>query len=145
MARNTILLRGHAREEAFTASPYAITPGMLVELDGAGDVIPHTTDEGIAFPIFAKEQHENQGAGIDTDIAVDDEVIVLFPELGAKINAFTSDTLAEGDYVTSDGAGGVRLADSGSFVIGVAAAASDLTGTNGRVEIYVGALGVATS
>lgn len=145
MARNTILLRGTAREEARISDPYAITPGMLCELADAGKAIPHTTDEGMAFPIFAKEQHENQGAGIDDDIAVGDEVVLLFPEQGAKINAFTSDTILEGDFVTSDGAGGVRVADSGSFVIGVAAADSDLTGTNGRVEIYVAALGAATS
>lgn len=145
MARNTILLRGQAREEGRIATPYAITPGMLVELADAGAAIPHTTDEGMAFPMFAKEQHENQGAGIDDDIAIGDEVQILFPEQGAKINAFTSDTILEGEFVTSDGAGGVRLADSGSFVIGVAAADSDLSGTNGRVEIYVTPLGVATS
>lgn len=143
MARNTILLRGQAREEGRIATPYAITPGMLVELADAGAAIPHTTDGGQGMPIFAKEQHENQGAGIDTDIAVADEVQILFPEHLAKINAFTSDTIAEGEQVCSDGAGGVRLADSGDYVLGVAAADSDLSGTNGRVEIYVAALGVS--
>lgn len=143
MARNTILLRGNAREETRLADLYAITPGMLVALADAGTAIPHDSDGGQAFPIFAKEQHENQGAGIDADIAVDDECGILFPEQGAKINAFTSATIVEGETVCSDGVGGVRVADSGDYVIGVAAADSDLSGDNGRCEIYVAALGVS--
>lgn len=137
MARNTILLRGQAREEQVTTTG-VITPGMLVDMaTGAA----HAVDGGQVLPVFAKEQHENQGAGIDDDIASGDEAIVLFPDHLAKINAFTSDTIAAGENVASDGAGGVRLASSGDFVIGEAAAASDLSGTNGRVEIWVASLG----
>jgi len=143
MARNTILLRGKAREEGRLADCYVLTPGMLVELADAGTVIPHTTDGGQAAPIFVREQWENDGADIDDDIALDDEAILIFPEMGAKINAYTSDTIEEGDTVCSDGEGGVRLADSGDYVIGTAAEDSDLTGTNGRVEIYVWPLGVS--
>lgn len=139
MPRNTILLRGQAREEEVTTTA-AITPGMLVDM---GTGAAHAVDGGQALPVFAKEQHENQGAGIDDDIASGDEAIVLFPDHLAKINAFTSDTIAAGEPVTSDGSGGVRLADSGDYVIGEAAAASDLSGTNGRVEIWVAAQGVS--
>lgn len=141
--RNKILLSGNAREEVRIADPYVVTPGMLVQLVSGGTAIPHTTDGGQALLIFAREQHENQGADVDDNIAIDDEVTILFPELGAKVNAFTEDTIAEGQTVCSDGAGGVRLADSGDYVVGVAAAASDLSGANGRVEIYVGPLGVS--
>jgi hypothetical protein len=143
MARNTILLRGQAREEGRIVETATITPGMLVQLETGGEVIRHAVDGGQAFPMFAKENHENDGAGIDTVIADADSITVLFPEQGAKINAFTSDTIAEGEFVCSDGVGGVRLADSGDYVIGQAAADSDLGGTVGRVEIYVAALGVS--
>lgn len=142
--RNTILLRGNAREEARIADVYAITPGMLLELADAGTVIPHTTSGGQVFAvIFAREQHENQGGNIDDDVIVDDEVTIIFPELGAKINAYTADTIAEGEPVCSDGSGGVRLADSGDYVLGVAAEDSDLSGSNGRCEIYIGPGGVS--
>lgn len=140
MARNVTLLRGNAREESGIASE-AITPGMLVEFGGSDDFQKHSTASGSAAPWFAREQHENQGAGIDDDIAAGDEVTVLFPELGAKINAFTSATIAKGDFVESDGAGGVAVFGSGA-IIGVAAAASDLSGTNGRVEIIIAPVGV---
>ena len=104
-------------------------------------VVAHAGDGAQAVPRFARAQHENQGASIDTDIAVGDEVTVLYPELGAKVNAFTSATITTGEYVCSDGAGGVRVAGSGDSVVGQAAADSDLSGTNGRVEIYVSPLG----
>jgi len=143
MARNTILLRGQAREEGRIVETATITPGMLVQLEATGEAIRHAVDGGQAFPIFAKENHENDGAGIDTVIADADSITLLFPEQGAKINAFTTDTIAEAEFVCSDGVGGVRLADSGDYVIGVAAAASDLSGSVGRVEIYVAALGVS--
>jgi hypothetical protein len=143
MARNTILLRGMAREEGRIVETATITPGMLVQLETGGEVIRHAVDGGQAFPMFAKENHENDGAGIDTVIADADSITILFPEQGAKINAFTTDTIAEGDFVCSDGVGGVRLADSGDYVIGQASADSDLGGSVGRVEIYVAALGVS--
>jgi hypothetical protein len=145
MARNTILLRGTALEETRLADLYAMTPGMLASLAAAGTVIPHSVDGGMAAPIFVRESHENQGAGIDTDIPIDGECPLLFPHLGAKVNALTADTIAEGDYVASAGDGGVRLADSLDWVVGVAAAASDLSGSNGRVEIYVYPLGNVTA
>lgn len=138
--RNVTLLRGNAVEDSGIASE-AITPGMLVEFGGSDDYQKHSTAGGAAAPWFAREQHENQGAGIDDDIASGDEVTVLRPQLGATINAFTSATIAKGEEVESDGAGGVRVYGSGSR-IGIAQAASDLSGTNGRVEIIIAPLGV---
>lgn len=138
--RKTILLRGQALERAGIASE-AITPGMLVELGGSDDYQKASTAGGSAAPWFAKEQHEYQGNGVDDDIASGDEVVVLAPQLGATINAFTSDTIAKGEAVESDGSGGVRVYGSG-FRIGIAQAASDLSGDNGRVEIIIAPLGV---
>lgn len=138
--RNVTLLRGKAVEVSGIASE-AITPGMLVEFGGSDDYQAHSTGGGAAAPWFAREQHENQGAGIDDDIASGDEVTVIRPQLGASINAFTSDTIVKGESVESDGDGGVRVYGSG-FRIGVAAADSDLSGTNGRVEIVIAPHGV---
>lgn len=143
MARNTILLRGDAREEARTVASAQVRPGMLVLLVGASSCRPYNVDGGQAFPVFARAQHENQGADIDDLIAVGDEATLIFPEQGAKVNAYTTETIEAGDPVTPDNAGGLRVADSGDYVIGVATADSDLGGTVGRVEIVVGALGAS--
>lgn len=141
MARNVIVLRGSPHEESFIASE-AITPGMLVEFDpsNADQILKHATAGGAAAPWFVREQHENQGADIDDDVALGDEATVVFARTGDKINAFTSDTITQGDFVESDGVGGVRLYGSGSRV-GVASRDSDLSGTNGRVEIIIAPIG----
>lgn len=137
--RNKILIRGNAREESslFTVQT---RPGMLLEIVAGGGVKPHATAGGVASMMFAREQHENQGGDVDDQIAAADYGTILFPELGAKINAVTSDTIARGDFVESDGAGGVRVYGSG-YRIGQAVAASDLSGTVGRVEIIVNPIG----
>lgn len=139
--RETIVLRGNPREEGFITSE-AITPGMLVEIDpsNADQILKHATAGGPAAPWFVREQHENQGADIDDNVASGDEATVVFAQTGDKINAYTSDTITQGDFVESDGVGGVRLYGSGS-IVGVAAKDGDLSGTNGRVEIIIAPIG----
>ncbi len=138
--RHTILLRGDAERHAGIAGD-DITPGHLVQYDPSGDgYIPHGTAGGAAAPWFAREQWENDGAGIDDDIAAGDEVVVLKPNLGATINAVTADTIARGDAVESAGNGAVRPHGSGA-AIGIASKDSDLSGDVGRVEIVIAPLG----
>lgn len=137
--RNTILLAGDAREDSGLADG-AITPGSLVQLTSTG-YNDNVSAGAVCIPAFAREQHENQGADVDDNIASGDNFTVLFPQHGAVINALTSDTIARGEYVESDGSGGVRLYGSG-FRIGQAQTASDLSGSNGRVEIVISPLGV---
>jgi len=144
MARNTILLRGDAVEDSFLVeASVAIRPGMLVEISpsAATHVQPHQTAGGAAAAIFARECHEDQGGDIDDTIAVSAEVTVLYPNLGSWINAYTSDTIAAGEWVESAGNGQIRLYGSG-YRIGFARNASDLTGTYGRVEIVIQPIGV---
>ena len=140
MARNTILIRGNAREESILFDE-ATRPGSLMEITSTG-VQKHNTAGGAVLVLaFAREQHENQGADVDDLIASGDNAAVIFPELGAKINAVTSDTIARGGAVESDGDGGVRAYGSG-YRIGVAVSASDLSGAVGRVEIILNPIGV---
>lgn len=138
MARRVILLRGNAREESGEAGAQ-LTPGMLVEMDTTGDDEwkPHATQGGGGLLAFVRAQHENDGAGIDTNIASGDDCTIIFPEQGAKVNAVTDDTIARGATVQSAGNGKVEPLASGGVGIGVAAAASDLSGTVGRVEIII--------
>lgn len=138
--RNTILIRGDAREKNGTFS--AVTrPGMLMQPNGTGGFEPHDEVAGRAAPIFAREQHELQGNDIDDNIASGDSATVLYPETGAVINAVTADTIDEGEWVESAGDGTVQLLSSG-YAIGQAVKASDLSGTVGRVEIAVATTGV---
>jgi len=136
MPRNTILLRGDAEEHSGIVTTATITPGMLVEMVGTNGYRRHATAAGAAAAFFARQQHENDGAGVDDAIAVGDEVTVLYAEKGATINAYTTDTIARGGFVESDGVGGVRAFGSG-VKLGVAQAASDLSGDVGRVEIII--------
>lgn len=139
--RNVILIQGNAREDTGIASG-AIRPGMLIEPTGTGEqYVAHNDAGGAAAPVFAREQHENDGAGIDDNIASASSFTPIFPEMGAKINAVTDDTIARGEWVESAGDGKVRLWGSG-YRVGYADAASDLSGTVGRVKIIIAPVGV---
>ena len=140
MSREAILLRGNAREENHLITDSAATPGMLMEQTATG-YKKHATAGGAAIVAVLREQHENQGADIDDNVAQNDQGTILFPELGAVVQFFTSDTIAKGGWVESDGVGGVRAYGSG-YRIGQAKAASDLSGTNGRVEVIIAPIGV---
>jgi hypothetical protein len=140
MARKKVVLRGTPREESFIASG-AIRPGMLVEPTSTGHMKAHDTEGAAAATLFAREQHENDGADLDANIASGDEVTVVYAQPGDKINAVTDDTIDKDEWVESAGNGKVQPYNSG-YRIGYAAAASDLSGSVGRVEIIIAPVGV---
>lgn len=111
-----------------------ITPGDLVESDGAGGVQVHSTVGGEGQRAFALE-NDLIGKGIDDDYAASDSVRYgVFPR-GAEINANGSEAISEGDLVESAGDGTVRVVSAGGGVaIGVALAT---TVGAGRVLIEV--------
>lgn len=135
MPRNVIMLNGDYREEGAIASG-AIMPGMLVERTSTRAFQKHGTAAGAALAAFAREQRENDGHGVDDEIPSGDEFTVCYPVKGAKVNAYTTDTIAAGGFVESDGVGGVRAFSAG-VKLGEASAASDLSGDIGRVEIVI--------
>lgn len=137
---NTIVLRGQPREESFIASEL-LTPGELVEFGGSDDIQAHSTAGGDAIRMFVRAQHENDGAGIDDDIASGDEATVVFARPGDKINAIAGGSVSVDDLVESNGSG--RLVTKGTTsatgdtetVVGVARTAAGTAGE--RVEIIV--------
>lgn len=134
--RNTILLRGNAREESGIATGSTITPGSFVVMsgDGEGWALAGTTSNG---PIaVARQNVENNGDGISTVIAQNSTFTVIFPEQGAKINARTTATISRGDEVTYGANGTVAVREAGEPLLGIASSASDLT--DSRVEIIIG-------
>lgn len=142
--RRTIVLRGEWWEDAGPAGA-EITPGMLLEPDPSDPrgFLPHSTAGGPAAPVFAREGSEMDGAGIDTPIPSGGEVKAAWVNLGAKINAVTSETISRGEFVESAGDGEVRPHAPGSgYAIGIALSDSDLSGDIGRVEIAVAPNGI---
>ena len=135
MAFKTITVKGNAhviRKEGIVITA-AITPGMLVERAATG-VVRHATAANNAAKAFAVE-NEVVGDGIDDDYAVADTILYgIFPQ-GAEIYAFVSGTIAVGDYLESNGAGGLRPLtaraatdqDESASVVAVALAANVTT------------------
>lgn len=114
MADNTILSASATavREEGFIAS-VILSPGELVEFGGSDDIQPHGTAAGDAAAMFVRAQEENQGAGIDDDIASGDEATVIFPQPGDKVMAIAGGAVTANAFVESDGNG--RVVDLGSI------------------------------
>jgi hypothetical protein len=130
--RNTVILRGDYETYSGVADA-SLIPGMLVEPTATG-FRRHASAAGVAASLWVREQHENDGADLNTTIAQGDDVSVIGLQKGGKVNAYTTDTIAAGGYVESDGVGGVRARGSG-IPLGIATKASDLSGDIGRVEI----------
>lgn len=118
MARRTVKVKKYSDiiEELVAAS--AITPGMLLELDSAGKVKPHSASGQNAIPMFALE-NELEGEGIGDAYAADDPVQVWIATRGEKVNALLADgeNVAIGDYLESNGDGYLKkhVADVESF------------------------------
>lgn len=103
---NTIKAKCYNNVQLEKVAVGAITPGMILEIDSAGEVQAHSTAGGNVMPYVALED-ELQGNGISDDYAADDQVQVLVAQRGDEINAIltTSQTIAVGDLLESAGDG----------------------------------------
>lgn len=136
---NVILLDGEAREEDFVASE-AITPGELVEHGGSDDIQAHSTASGTQVErIFVREQVENSGNGIDDDVPSGDTATVIYPEQGAKVQAFLAhgENVSEGDALESDGNGALQAQSSGDTIGYAAEGLNNTSGSASRIDITV--------
>ncbi len=108
MAEKTIALLGlPVQMEDFQATA-AITPGELLDFS-AGKWIAHAGAGLNAVPTFALERDE-LGNGITVDYAADDYVKSGTFHTGQHVLGFiaSGQDLSIGDYVESDGSGGLR-------------------------------------
>jgi hypothetical protein len=130
MAKNTIKLKKYLDIiEEYTATAVALTPGMLLEITSADLVQAHSTDGGIALPMFALED-ELQGKEIDDNFAVSAKIQVWVAVRGEIVYALIADseTVAIGDWLVSAGNGKLRVAESDdNSIVGVAVEALDMT------------------
>lgn len=106
---NTILLKGRGiRKEAIAGG--TITPGDLVTLNSAGQLIRHATAKGANLRMFAVE-NDLVGKGIDDNYVVNDYAQAEILPAGGEVLAFVAaaaSAIVIGDYLESDGAGGLR-------------------------------------
>ncbi len=105
----TVLLKGEAMYKEAVAGG-TITPGMLIMRNSSNAVVVHNAAGGRAQAMFAFED-ELQGKTISDNYVSGDNVVFVVPERGAEINAVVAANAAAiviGDFLESDGAGGVR-------------------------------------
>lgn len=106
---NTITLKGDGIHKEAVAGG-SVTPGMLLARTSAGTVVAHNVAGGNALPAFATED-ELQGKDITDAYASGDKVLYTVFERGAEVNALVAAhaaAISEGDFLDSDGAGGLR-------------------------------------
>jgi hypothetical protein len=122
---NRIALRTKGWEDERVQSGYAasnIIPGMLLALEADGGVIPHPVAGGAAQKMFAIEDawQGNTIAQAYSAGALVFSYIFLGGDLVYALVASGASTIAEGQGLTSDGAGGLKLATGANVIIAVA-------------------------
>lgn len=147
--KKVLLLGDPLQKEAVAAS--AITPGELLEWDASGDLQAHSTADGNAAKMFAREnpfQNTVSGtAAIDTDYSAADTVMYYVCRRGDVVYAFlaAAENVSKGDALSSDGAGALQAVTAAAAtsqaqrdgIVGYAAEAVDNSGGGSRVRIRV--------
>lgn len=119
----------------------AVTPGDLVLTNAAGASIRHNVAGGYAEAVFAKEDYF-QGKTINDDYASGDLVQLHRAQKGDEIYAFVAAAavaIVLTDFLTSDGAGGLKKAATTDIRVAAPIEALDnsLVGTRARLRIRV--------
>jgi hypothetical protein len=136
MSKLTVVLLGYdsviQNEDDKAAA--AITPGMLVNYNGSGDIVPHATAGGAHSRMFALEREE-AGGDMNNVYAIGDTVKVGVCPPGTRVNALIGVVNAtKGALLESDGAGKLRLLTTG---VPVAQALESLNNASGVARLRV--------
>lgn len=117
MALNKIVLKGNPTQEERDAGG-TITPGQLIMLNSSDDVVVHNLAGGNCDAYFAIED-SLQGNEITDDYTSGNKVQCVSPVNGDEIYAIltTSQTVAIGDYLESNGDGNLREHDVDSGAV----------------------------
>lgn len=109
MAPKTVILKGDPIQKEANAVAAVITPGMLIERNGA-DVQPHALAGQNASPMFAVE-NAMIGDDIDHNYLVGENVIFGFFRPGDEVYTLLANgqNAAAGDLLESDGAGALQV------------------------------------
>ena len=138
MAKRVIALMGQPIQNEDAAAAEAITPGMLVTLNGSGLVIKHATAGGNTPRNFAMERDE-MGKTIDDAYAIGDTVKVGAFSGGMRVNALlaTANNAGIGALLESAGTGALRLLAAGTAVARALEALNNVSGSNSRLRVEI--------
>ena len=106
MAHRRIENRGPGYEQEYKAGESGIYPGMLVDLNAAGELIKHATSE-VQTPVILAMEDALQGNTVATVYLDNNRVPVLIPSKGAVVNALveSGQNVTIGDVFVSGGNG----------------------------------------
>jgi hypothetical protein len=135
MAITRIHAKGPYQYEEYTCGE-AITPGMLCELNTAGNAIKHAEQGGRCEAMFAQED-ALQGNAVGDDYSANNIGGFILPRKGSSVNALlkVNENVAIADELVSAGDGTLQArGSSGSGVtewqtVAIAEEAKDLTGS----------------
>jgi len=132
MAHQRIHGKGPYTHDEANASEAGIYPGMLLELDSAGGVIMHNTENGRMEALFAEED-ALQGKTVSDVYTNGSKVSLILPGLGCEVCALLADgeDVLIGDYLVSNGDGCLKKQTDDSdaidvFTVGVSMEAKNL-------------------
>jgi hypothetical protein len=139
MAKRTVVLLGneHVIQNEDDKAAAAITPGMLVNFDGSGNLVPHATVTAVPVAkTFALEREEG-GQDFDVPYAIGETVKVGHLRSGIRIAAIIGVVNAsKGSMLESDGTGKLRVLTTGTAIARSLEALNNASGTARlRVEI----------
>lgn len=136
---NRIHSIGPFRHDEAKAGEAGIYPGMQVKFNSDGDVIKHSTEGGeFGDEMIFADEDALQGKTVSQVYTSGDIVSLIIPAKGTVLNLLIIDEedIAIGDKIISDGTGKFKEVMSLpsdkvlGCVVGVAAEANDLTGSN---------------
>jgi hypothetical protein len=139
MAKRTVKLLGEPIQDEDDKAAAAITPGMLVNWNGSGDLVPHATAAAtVVASTFAMEREE-MANDIDTAYAIGDTVKVGFFGPGCRVNALVANAVnvAKGATLESAGNGTLRAVTTGKPVARALEAINNTSGANARLRVQI--------
>jgi hypothetical protein len=131
----TVLLRGDPLAGEGTVITAAITPGMAVGISGDSVALA-----GAAYiaPSFARE-NEIVGGGIDTEMAVGDNIMYYTPRKGDWLYAFLANTesVTAGDTLQCLAGGVLGSVDAGTPVARALETLNNTSGASARLKVEI--------
>lgn len=141
MAKRKIVLlarSGFVLQTEDAAAAAAITPGMLVTLNGSGLYIPHGTAAAVCARDFAMERDE-MGKDMDTAYAIGDKVKVAHLCQGERVNSLiaTGQNITVGAFLESAGNGTLRVLAAGVPLAQAIESVNNASGVNARLRVKI--------
>jgi hypothetical protein len=143
MALNRVIkLLGEPIQNEDNVAAAAITPGMLVDFDAGGNLVPHATAADTEVVAVFAMHREEAGKTIDDAYAIGDVVKVGHFGPGTRVHAFLAagENVAKGALLESAGDGSLQAATVGKAIFRAYEAVNNGAGVD-MVRIIVEVIG----